>query len=173
MFKNSLRLGGYFTVSCYDVNGILKWTEKTHNIVTNEGLNHVLNVYLHGTSAIGIWYCTMFENNYTPLAGDTYAIPGYTECTAYDEATRPIYVEGAASGQFITNSSNKAVFTINNTKTLYGASLVGGGTDPTIKGNTAGGGILFCAAKFSSSRGVIASDVINLTYTISATDDGV
>jgi hypothetical protein len=103
----------------------------------------------------------------------TYATPTYTESTAYDELTRPAYNEAAASSQSITNSANKAVFTISGTKTMYGASIVGGGTAASTKGDTAGGGTLFCYAKFDNARAVYDNDVLNLTYTISAADDGV
>jgi hypothetical protein len=148
------------------------WEDLSHNLVTNEGLNKLLDVMLHGTTQIATWYCVISETNTTPAAGMTYASPSFTETTAYDESTRPEYNEAAASSQSITNSANKAVFTINATKTLYGAGLVGGGSAASTKGNTAGGGTLLCYALFSSSRSVVDDDVVNLTYTISAADDG-
>ena len=144
-----------------------------HNIVTDEGLDALLDIMFHGTTQITTWYCLLFESDTTPDGGETYAVPVFTESTAYDEATRPAYVEAAASSQAITNSANKAVFMISASKTMYGAALVGGGSTPNTKGDAAGGGTLFCAAKFTSSRAVVDDDVINLTYTISAADDGV
>ena len=101
----------------------------------------------------------------------TYASPSYTETTSYDEGTRPAYNEAAASSQSTTNSANKAVFTISATKTMYGASLVGGGTNPTGKGDTTSGGTLLCYGKFGTSRAVIDSDVVNFTYTVTSADD--
>ena len=166
------KIGGVFEVECFNPDGKLKWKEKVHNLVTNEGLNHILDVLLHGSTQITTWYCALFEDDHTVAAGDTYATPGYTESTAYDESTRPEYEEAAASSQSITNSANKATFTISDTKTIYGASIVGGGSGASTKGNTAGGGTLLCAAQFTSSRSVVDNDVINLTYTISAADDG-
>jgi len=151
----------------------LKWTERVHNIVTDEGLDSVLDVYLHAATQITTWYCCMSESDTAAAANLTYAVPGYTETEAYDEATRPAYNEAASSSQSITNSANKAVFTMNATKTLYGASLVGGGTDGNTKGDAAGGGTLFCYSKFGSSRGVVDDDVVNLTYTVGAADDAV
>ncbi len=150
----------------------LAWTEDIHNIVTDEGLDANLNIMFHGATQITTWYCVMFEDDFTPDGDETYAVPGYTETEAYDEATRPAYNEAAASSQSITNSANKAVFTISGTKTLYGGALVGGGTNGNTKGNTAGGGTLFSAGRFASSRGVIDDDVVNMTYTLSAADDG-
>lgn len=167
------KFGGIFEIECFDKSGKFKWIEEIHNLVTNEGLDHILNAVLHGSTQITAWYCALFETDTTILATHTYAVPGYTESTAYAEATRPAYNEAASSSQSVTNSANKAAFTINATKTMYGAAIVGGGTAATTKADTAGGGTLLCAAKFSVSRSVISGDTINLTYTISAADDGV
>ena len=171
--KSKAKLKGIFEVECFDKYGNLKWKERVSNIITNEGLDAILDIMIHGATQIATWFCTLVETDTAPAAGMTYAVPVYTESTAYDEATRPEYVEAAASSQSITNSANKAVFTIDATKTMYGASLVGGGSAPSEKGNTAGGGTLLCYAKFAASRSVVDNDVINLTYTLSAADDGV
>lgn len=167
------KLKGIFTLEIFDKNGKLKSVTKSKNIVVDEGLDSILDVYLHGSTQITTWYCVLFENDFTPDGDETYAVPGYTECEAYDEANRPEYEEAAASSQTTTNSANKATFTFSGTKTIYGAALVGGGTDADTKGDAAGGGTLFCAAKFGSSRGVEDDDVGNLTYEITAADDGV
>jgi hypothetical protein len=66
-----------------------------------------------------------------------------------------------------------AVFSINAGKTLYGAGLVGGGSNPSVKNDKAGGGILRCYTLFSASHPVVAGQVINLTYTTGNADDGV
>src|SRR4030042_1779466 len=151
MIKEYAKLKGRFQVECFR-KGKLIWKEDVHNLVTNEGLDAILNIMLHGATQITTWYCTLVETNTTPAAAMTYGTPSYTESTAYDEATRPAYNEAAASSQAITNSANKAVFTISGTKTMYGASIVGGGSAATTKGNTAGGGTLLCFALFTSSR---------------------
>ena len=170
--KLTVRFGGQFIAECFR-DGKLIWTEKTSNIITNEGLNHILNIVLHADTQITTWYCVLAESDTNAAAGMTYAVPVYTETTAYDEATRPAYVEAASIAQSTTNSANKAVFTISGTKTMYGAALVGGGSAANTKADTAGGGTLLCYAKFASSRAVVDDDVINLTYTLSAADDGV
>lgn len=143
------------------------------NIVVNEGLNADLDVMFHAATQITTWYCVIAETNTSPAAGMTYAVPVYTEWAAYDETTRPAYVEAAASGQSITNSANKGVFTANATKTLYGAGLVGGGSTPGTKSDAAGGGTLFNFGLFGASQPVVDDNVVNLTVTISAADDGV
>lgn len=161
--------GSVWDIECFDRHGRLKWAERNlKNIVPEEGLDALLDIMFHGSTQITTWYVVIFESDTTPADTDTYASPSYTECTAYDETTRPEYQEAAASGKQITNSANKASFTINDTKTLYGAALVGGGTAPSTKGDTAGGGTLFCSVRFSTSRSVVSGDVIKVTVTISA-----
>jgi hypothetical protein len=142
-------------------------------LVVNQGLDATLNIMFHGSTQITTWYCIISETNTSPAAGMTYATPSFTEWQSYDESTRPEFTEAAASSQSITNSANKAVFTANATKTLYGAGLVGGGTGASTKGNTAGGGTLFDFGLFGTAQPVISGNVVNLTVTISAADDGV
>lgn len=145
-----------------------QWHET--NICTDEGLNALLNIMFHASTQITTWYLLIFETDTTPAAGTTYAVPVFTECTAYTEGTRPEFVEAAASSKSLSNSANKADFTMNATKTIYGAALVGGGSAPTTKGNTAGGGTMYCASKFASSKAVESTDVLKVTCTLTASD---
>ncbi len=141
------------------------------NVITTQGLNHMLDVTFHGTTALGTWYLLLFEDNYAPLIGDTYAVPGFNESTAYTEATRPAFVEAAASGKVITNTANKATFTMNDTKTIYGAALVSATADGNTKDNTAGaGGVMFCASKFSTAKSVVVTDILQISCTITLAD---
>lgn len=146
------------------------WHERNKNICTDEGLDALLNIMFHGSTQITTWYIAIFESDTTPASGTTYATPVYTESQAYDEATRPAFVEAAASSKSITNSANKASFTMNATKTIYGAALVGGGTDGNTKADTAGGGTLYCASKFTSGKSVEDDDVLKVTVTLTAAD---
>ena len=155
---------------CFDKDGNLKWEEKNKNVCTDQGLNALIDIMFHAATQIATWYCAIFETNHTPVAGDTYAAPGYTECTAYDESVRPEFVEAAASGKVTTNAANRAVFTMNAGKTIYGGALVGGGSAGSTKGDTAGGGKLYAASLFSSPKVVVATDVLRLTISITAAD---
>lgn len=160
-----------YTTECYGKDGKLKWKDVSHNTCTAEGLNRLLDVMFHGTTQIATWYIGLFESNTTPADGTTYATPVFTESTAYDEANRVAFNEAAASSKVTTNSANKAVFTMNDTKTIYGAFLCGGGTGADTKGDTAGGGVIFNAAQFSSgSKSVVNDDVLNVTVTLTAAD---
>lgn len=168
--KSGIKTGGYFEVECYETlfPPKLKWRERFSNIVTNEAMNHILNTVLHGGTAITTWYCALVENAAVATTGQTYTVPIATESSAYDEATRPEYNESVASGQMLTNSANKAVFTINATKTMYGAMILGGGSLPTTKQDK-GAGVLYCYGAFTGSQPVVATNIINLTYTAIAT----
>jgi len=145
-----------------------KWAQK--NVTTTEGLNHLLNVCFHGSTQITTWYLGLFENDYTPVITNTYASPGFTECSSYDEGTRVAFVEAEATAKVCTNTASKATFTISATKTIYGAFLCGGGTSPTVIGNTGGGGTLFASSKFASSKSVVDGDVLMVSCSITLAD---
>ena len=166
-------LGGKFIATCYDKHGNFRWEVESHNLVVNEGLDHALDALFHASTQLTTWYVGLFNTNTTILATHTYAVPGFTESANYDEANRQEYVEAAASGQSMTNSANRAVFTMSATETVYGAFLVGGGTDADTKDDQAGGGTLFCAAQFTNAKSVNDDDTLEVTYTIGSADDGV
>ena len=140
--------------------------EVCKNIVTLQGKNALNNIMFHGDTQITTWYVAIFNTNTTCVNTMTYAVPVYTESTDYDEATRPAYVEAASSSQVTTNTASRAVFTMNGTTTIYGCALVGGGTGPTTKADTAGGGTLYSASKFSEAKSVVATNVLSVGISI-------
>ena len=148
-------------------------TVQSHNLITTEGVQRIMDVMFNGTTQIATWYVAIFNTNTTILASHTYDVPGYTEDTDYDEATRPAYVEAACTaGGVTTNAASPAVFTIaTGGQTIYGASLVSVST----KGDHTGGAnnVLFSACKFGTARAVLADDVLNVTYQLTEADDGV
>ncbi|KKM69811.1 hypothetical protein LCGC14_1447040 [marine sediment metagenome] len=166
--RDSTIFKGIFHAVCYDKFGNEKWREDVGNIVTNEGLDRILDNLTRQSGEE--WFVGIFEDNYAPLAGDTYGAPGFTESVAYNEANRPNWEGAAASSQARTNSANKARFTFNGTKTIYGAALF---DRQTKADSTSGESALLCAAKFGSSKSVVAEDTLDVTYTLSAADDGV
>jgi hypothetical protein len=139
------------------------------NLCPDEFIEHVLDVALSGGSQVSTWYMALFSNNHTPAAGNTYATPGYTEADGYDETERPAWSEGGVSSKTITNSSNKATFTMDGTdSTIYGASLVSVDT----KGDTVGGGILGPLAQFTGGAitGIVDDDVLKVYMTVTGSD---
>lgn len=163
MPNQKIVMGGVFACEHYRKGKLIdQWED--HNLVVNEGLNHILDVEFHAATQITTWYLAPFEGNYTPVATVTAATitAASTECTAYDESTRVEYNEAAAASQSITNSANKAAFTFNATKTIYGFFLA------SASAKSATSGKLFAAARFSSSKGVADDDQILVTYTFAA-----
>ena len=160
---SSFKIGGVFTVDCYGPDGNLKWTDTAKNLVTNVGLNHILDVVLHGSTQVTIWYVGL-KNTGTPAAADTSASHGtWTENTNYT-GNRQEYVEAAASSQSVTNSANKASFSITaDSQTISGAFLDSGATGTS--------GTLLCVADFTGGdKSCDSGDTLEVTYTISAAD---
>jgi hypothetical protein len=162
--KNGIKIGGCFEVVCKDKNGKIKWVDKAFNLVTNEGLDHLLDVLLHNDTQVNPWYVGL-KNTGAPAAGDTLASHGtWTENANYT-GDRQEYVEAAASSQSTTNSASPASFAIDtNGQTIAGAFLASAATGTS--------GTLLCAADFSSSKSADDGDTLEVTYTISAADDG-
>ena len=172
---DKVTFGGWFTMEVYDRNGNLKSRDRSHNGITTQGLNWILNNAPHNSTAayaVSTWYCALASTNTAFASTMTYATPSFTEFTGYDEATRPAYADNTAStvGALISNSDSKAVFTIAatvTTPTIYGAALMAA----SVKGDTATTGLgatLLCYSLLSTSRAVIATDVVNLTYQFGA-----
>lgn len=167
MSNGSIKVGGKFAFELVRDGKVVDVWEDA-NLIVNEGLNHILGAVFNAGTQVTTWYVGLFEGNYTPVAADVHAGAGgfatvATECTAYTEAGRQEYVEAAPSGQSITNSASKATFSINATKTIYGAFLASVST----KGST-GAGTLMAAARFASARSVQNGDQLLITYTIAA-----
>jgi hypothetical protein len=171
MFNEKASAQGVFTVQCFDKDGNLKWTEENHNLVVNVGLQDMNTKYFSGSSYTAAWYIGLYGSGSTnnPAAGDTMAShAGWTEVTAYSNATRPAATFGTATTanpSVISNSASPASFSINGTATVGGAFLV---SNSTKGGST---GTLFSASDFTSpgDRSVVSGDTLTVTYTFSLT----
>lgn len=135
------------------------------NVIPTEGLNHILSTVVAGGSQVLTWYMALFEGNVTPGASLTAATftSTTTECTAYGETARVAFNEGAAAAGVIDNASNRAIFTMNATKTVYGGALL----SASAKSSTSG--VLLAAARFASARNVVADDELSVRYTLTLT----
>lgn len=162
--------GGVFSFKCYDKDGNLKWEESTHNLVVNTGLKDMNDKYFSGVTYSATWYLGLITGpaaSTTFIAGDTAAThTGWTESTAYSQATRPQVTFGAATTadpSVISNSASPSTFSINGTATIAGAFLISNNT----KGGTTG--ILFSEADFQSpgDRSVVNGDTLTVTYQFS------
>lgn len=152
----SRRSGSYFLKDA--------WEET--NITTDEGVTHALDVVFSGGAQKSAWYIAIFNDDYTPIASNTYQSPGYTESTNYDEGGRPVWQEAGVASKSLTNAANRAEFTMSATETIYGGSLVSANT----KGDAVSGEILYCSSKFSATKPVEDDDVLKVTAVISGDD---
>lgn len=164
--KQGAIVSGAYT---HNVNGMDERTD--HNLVVTEGMNHMLDVVLHGTTAVATWYFGLFSANVTPVATWTAAnfTANSTELVSntegYSETTRQVFNEAAASAGSINNTASKAAFTIATATsvTVWGAGML----SSNVKGGTTG--TLISAAKFSAARQLYNTDVFNLGYTLTLT----
>ena len=160
---------GVYVVQCHDADGNLKWEAEAPNLVVNGGLQDMNAKYFTGSAYTATWYLGLYgaaaSNN--PAAGDTMSShAGWTEVTAYSQATRPACTFGTpttANPSVATNSASPATFSINGTTTVGGAFL----TSNNTKGGTTG--TLYSAADFSApgDRSVVSGDTLTVTYTLS------
>lgn len=163
---NGIGVHSVWNFECYDKNGKLKWVDLDRpNIVTHEGLDDMLTVYLDNGTQSATWYVGLVNTNTAAAATMTYAVPVFTEDVDYGELVRQTFT-GVVSSQAITNSASKATFTITTGgQTLYGCFL----TNHNVKGNTAEAGKkLFCYALFSSGKAVEAGDTFKAWTTVTA-----
>jgi len=175
---DSIDAHGHFTVE-HIRDGKVIGKYELDNAITNEGKNKLLDVMFHAVSAITAWYLGLVDGAGSPslAAGDVYAqINGtnaWDEFTAYDVAgpssvNRGTWTEGTAASQSITNAS-PVVFDITGAGSVYGLFVVGGGTAPETKSNSAGGGSLWAAAAFTSGTVTVGNgDQLKVTYTVNA-----
>lgn len=153
-------IGSDWLVECFDPAGNLKWTEKNHNLVVNEGLDDVLNKYFKGSSYTATHYIGL-KGSGTVVAGDTMASHGgWSELTPYS-GNRPTFTAASASSQQLTNSASQATFSITTAASVAGMLL---STSPSAGGTL---GILYGAVDFSNVRSVVSGDTLNVTATVS------
>lgn len=172
--KETIRAGGVFHVQCFDQHGNLKWEERNHNLVVNEGLQSMVAVYLDAATQITTWYVGLVEG---PGASTTYSGTqtlashgttgggGWTELipgTAYtgNRKTASFGSATLADPSAIDNSASPAEFTMQGTYTVAGAFLCNAATGTS--------GVLFSASDFTGGdRSVVLNDIVRVTYTFS------
>jgi len=155
----TLKMKSHYKVECFDADGNLKWVEEVDNLVTNAGLNDLLDKYFKGSSYTGAFYVGLKDTG-TAAAGDTLAShSGWTEDANYS-GNRKALTLGSVSGQSVDNSASKAAFAISGTTTIYGAFLC------TAASGTSG--TLYGVADFGTARSVLADDTLNVTVTLTA-----
>ena len=133
-------------------------------LITTEGLTHLNDVSVHGTTPVSPWYVGLISSTgWSALAAaDTLAShAGWTEEIPTTAALRLAWVEGAAAAG-VTTSSATTDFAIISSATIKGYFLASAasGTSGTLLG----------AMLFSEGdRAVVSGDTLQVTVTLTAT----
>lgn len=146
------------------------WVKST-NLVTDEGLTHILNTAFGTTPKPQAYYIALYGASATPQANWTAQnfastaseIVSMTE--GYNSATRPKWTPENTSSNSIDSIKSAAVFNIvtDGTLTVQGAGLL----TSANKGST--DGVLVSAIKFNAPRTFQNGDVYEIGYRISLT----
>lgn len=160
----------HYKFEAYDSEGNLKWVDEAWNVVTNEGLNDLLDKYLKASGYTAAFYVGLTDGTPTVAGADTMSShAGWAEVTTFLNSpdVRPTLTLGTVSSQSVDNSASKATFA------LAGASpdsiTVGGAfiTTNSTKGGTTG--TLYSVAAFSGgNKGLNNGDTLNVTCTLTA-----
>jgi len=166
--QNGARGGGVFHIQCLDKDGNVKWEDKMHNLVVNEGLQSMNTQYFKGSAYTAAFFLGLVTG---PGSGTTYAAAdtlashaGWTEFTNYSGARKSVTFGTAttADPSVISNSASPSSFTISGA-----GGVVAGAFLCTVSSGTSG--VLFSEANFQSpgDRTVVSGDTLNVTYTFS------
>ena len=153
----------------HDVNGQDERSDT--NLLTTEGMTHMLSTEFHAGTPVTTWYFRLFGANVTPLATWTGAnfTANATEITSTSEGWAGsvgfAFDEAAPSAANVNNTASKAAFTI---VTASSVGIWGAGIDSVAtRGDTTG--ILMSASKFANVRTLYNTDVFNIGYSLSLT----
>jgi hypothetical protein len=170
----NLQLHGRFHLKCFDKEGNLKWEEEFDNTVVTVGKNLILDTVLAGSgysvtgpymgliSSVG-WSGVNVSDTMSSHSGWTEA--GATNAPTYSGNRKTCTWNPASGGS--KSLSSACSYTFTGSGTVKGCFIVlGTGASNTID-NT--GGTLLSAGTFTNGdRSVLSSDVLNVSYTLSA-----
>lgn len=147
------------------------WEKEGDNLITTEGLAHILNVALGATAKPAGYFLALFSGAAAPAANWTAAGFAATanEITSmsegYTAATRPAWTPGTATYGSIDNLTTVASVTIATAASLNvtGAALLTNST----RGGT--GGVLVSASKYAAARTFQNNDTYEIGYRLNLT----
>ena len=155
---STLKVSGYVKTVCRGPDGVVKWVDEGENIVVDTGIDYILGTAILDSATI---YVGLLTATPSPAAGWTMTNAGGAEAAGYDEATRVLWGQGAASAKAVTNAT-AADFTMDGVDTSIGGAFL---TTDSTKDGTAG--ILIAAKAFTGGDKTVANnDVLSVTYTI-------
>lgn len=159
--KDGLFLGGHLELI---QNGQV--IEVAPNLITNEGIEYLLDTGLFGAAQNTAWYFAPYANNVAASATATAATfnATYAEVTQYDETNRPAWTKTRAD-RTVSNAGALTLTTFNaNGLTVRGTGIVSVST----KGS-ASGVLLAIATLGTPKTGLGIGDALSYLYTFTGT----
>lgn len=151
----------HWTIEAHSKEGELLWTEEIDNLVTDEGVNFLLEKFFRGANYTAGWYIGLVNDGGTFSTSDiASAHAGWTENVSYSAMNRPDAVFGPIGSKATDNAGSKAVFTMTANAAIMGVFL----SSVATKGATSGA--LYAEAAFASGPKSLAIDAV-LTVTVS------
>jgi len=150
-------------------DGELLWEDYIDNLVVNTGLDDSLNKYFKGVGYTAVHFVGITGSAPVASATNTMASAtrSWSEVVAYATVTRPSLTVASAASQSVTNTANKAVFTINADNTVIGGAFTVAGAEASARGGVAG--ILYGVGAFTGGNKTLSTnDVLNVTLTATA-----
>ena len=148
MMDEEYKVGFVYTPTHIGEDGQIISQQEIHNLMPAEMITYMLNAALRSGAQYGTYYLSLFENNYTPLPGDTMAtfMAACGENVTYTTTgtNRLTLTLPAPVGGSITTSASPNSFDFTGAATIRGAFIT---TGLTRGSNT---GLLVSAALFAS-----------------------
>ena len=167
-------LEGVYVATCYDANGVEKWSDTIENLTTNVGRKNLLDSYFANTGggAIVMGLGGASGGSFTPAYADTQSshagwleVGGANAPTYSGTRKTPTFSAATTANPSVLSTSSAVVFNMTSSGTVYGAFINVGGS-ASIDNTT---GTLFSIGEFTAgSKTVTSGDTINVTYTLSA-----
>ena len=167
--SEGVEVSGTYHVQCFDCDSNLKWEAEAPNLVTTLGKNLLLDGFFGLAAQTAVFMG--LKGSGAAASGDTMASHagwlevGGTNAPAYSGTRKTPAFSAASGGSKVMSAASSFTFTSGGT--VDGCFMVFNGTN--AQDNTTG--TLYSAGTFGApggARTVVASDVINVTYTASA-----
>jgi hypothetical protein len=163
-------LDGVYVATCYNADGVEKWSDTIENLTTNVGRASLNDAYLGNTAAgaivMGLKGTGSAAYTDTQASHAGWLEVGATNAPTYSGTRKtPAFSASTSANPAVKATSAAVVFSMTGSGTVAGAFINVGGSS-TIDNTT---GVLFSAGDFTAgSKTVTSGDTINVTYTLSA-----
>lgn len=164
---------GFFTITCYDKDGNVKWEDIAKNTVATVGKNLAFNTFLNGSAytVVGPYMGLISGTSFTATAASD-TMTSHSGWLEAGNANAPTYTApratcvwaSASAGAIALSSALNFAFT--GSGTVQGCFIVyGSGAVSTIDSTA---GTLWSAGTFTGgSKTVSSGDQINVSYSVS------